>query len=152
MMVDGDDGERVVPDHVSEVLRPLSQRLSLSGLTEVVGGGKLAVKQEEPAMSPLAPSAADLRRLTRTDPDPHVRHRDDALVLLAHGRTVTESAHDAGCSDKRIRAWRVRYLTEGRVGLADRPRPGVGHPSWEPRRGRCWRPPWGSGRSPTTIR
>lgn len=75
-------------------------------------------------MSPLAPYAADLRRLTRTDPDPRVRHRADALLLLAHGRTVTEAAHDAGCSDKRIRAWRARTVTEGRAGLADRPRSG----------------------------
>jgi transposase len=65
-----------------------------------------------------------LRHLTRTDPDPRVRHRADALLLLAHGRSVEEAAHDVGCCTKRIRVWRRRFLAEGRPGLADRPRRG----------------------------
>ncbi len=72
----------------------------------------------------LAPYADDLQCLTRTDPDPRVRHRAVALLLIAHGRTVTEAAHDTGRSAKRIRAWHHRYLAEGRLGLADRPRSG----------------------------
>lgn len=67
---------------------------------------------------------AELRRLTRSDPDPRVRHRADALLLVAHGRSVEEAAHDLGCCTKRIRAWRRRFLAEGRAGLADRPRRG----------------------------
>jgi transposase len=66
----------------------------------------------------------ELRRLTRTDPDPRVRHRADARLVLAHGRSVEEAAHDIGCCTKRIRVWRRRFLAEGRPGLADRPRRG----------------------------
>lgn len=65
-----------------------------------------------------------LHRLTRTDPDPRVRHRADALLLLAHGRSVAEAAQSLGCCTKRIRVWRRRFLAEGRTGLADRPRRG----------------------------
>lgn len=75
-------------------------------------------------MLSLTEHAAELRRLTRTDPDPRVRHRADALLLLAHGRSVDEAARDVGCCTKRIRVWRRRYLSEGRSGLADRPRSG----------------------------
>jgi transposase len=65
-----------------------------------------------------------LRHVTRTDPDPRVRHRADALLLLAHGRRVEEVADDSGCCTKRIRVWRRRFLADGRDGLADRPRSG----------------------------
>jgi transposase len=75
-------------------------------------------------MLALTPYADDLHHLTRTDPDPRVRHRAGVLLLLTHGRTVPEAAHDTGCSAKRIRAWGHRYLAEGRTGLADRARPG----------------------------
>lgn len=75
-------------------------------------------------MHDLTGHAAELRCLTRTDPDPRVRHRADALLVLAHGRTVEEAARDMGCCPKRIRVWRRRFLDEGRIGLADRPRAG----------------------------
>lgn len=75
-------------------------------------------------MLDLSGHGAELHRLTRTDPDPRVRHRADALLLLAHGRRVDEAAHDMGCCTKRIRVWRRRFLAEGRQGLADRPRQG----------------------------
>lgn len=75
-------------------------------------------------MLDLSAHAAELRRLTRTDPDPRVRHRADAVLLLAHGRSVAEAAPDSGCCTKRIRVWRRRFLAEGRSGLADRPRSG----------------------------
>jgi transposase len=75
-------------------------------------------------MHDLSAHAAELRHLTRTDPDPRLRHRADALLLLAHGRSVEETAQSLGCCTKRIRVWRRRYLTEGRSGLADRPRAG----------------------------
>ena len=75
-------------------------------------------------MLDLTRHAAELRRLTRTDPDPRVRHRADALLVLAYGRSVTEAAQDLGCCPKRIRVWRRRFLREGRSGLADRPRAG----------------------------
>jgi transposase len=75
-------------------------------------------------MLDLSPYTAELRHLTRTDPDPRVRHRADALLLLAHGRSVEETARSIGCCTKRIRVWHRRYVTEGRRGLCDRPRTG----------------------------
>jgi transposase len=75
-------------------------------------------------MLELTSHAAELRRLTRTDCDPRVRHRADALLQLAHGRSVEDAAHAMGCCTKRIRVWRRRFLAEGRTGLADRPRSG----------------------------
>jgi transposase len=75
-------------------------------------------------MLDLTGHVAELHRLTRTDADPRVRHRADALLLLAHGRSVDQAAHDMGCCTKRIRVWRRRFLAEGRQGLADRPRHG----------------------------
>ena len=68
--------------------------------------------------------AETLRQLPRTDPDPRVRRRADALLVLARGRTVEEAAHALGCCAKRLRVWRRRFLAAGRAGLADRPRRG----------------------------
>ena len=75
-------------------------------------------------MLDLTEQAVALRRLTRTDSDPRVRHRADALLLLARGQSVEEAARASGCCAKRIRVWRRRFLAEGRAGLADRPRSG----------------------------
>jgi transposase len=75
-------------------------------------------------MLELTSHAAELRRVTRTDGDPRVRHRADALLQLAHGRSVEDAAHAMGCCTKRSRVWRRRFLAEGRTGLADRPRSG----------------------------
>ena len=72
----------------------------------------------------LALHAPSLVQLTRTDPDPRVRHRADALVLVADGLTLTATAQLLHTSPCRIRAWRDRFLAEGRDGLADRPRQG----------------------------
>lgn len=75
-------------------------------------------------MHELHGHVAELHRLTRTDPDPRVRHRADALLLVATGHRVDAAAHDLGCCPKRLRVWRQRFLAEGRAGLADRPRSG----------------------------
>lgn len=75
-------------------------------------------------MYELTAHAEALRHLTRTDPDPRVRHRADALLLLAHGQRLEDAAQSMGCCAKRIRVWRRRFLAEGRAGLADRPRSG----------------------------
>ena len=72
----------------------------------------------------LAPHTATLVPLTRTDPDPRVRHRADARVLVADGLTLTAAAALVQTSDSRVRAWRDRFLAEGRDGRADRPRRG----------------------------
>jgi len=75
-------------------------------------------------MPDLAPHRATLLRLTRTDPDPRVRHRADALLLVADGHSLTGAARAVHTSASRMRAWRNRFLREGRDGLADRPRLG----------------------------
>jgi transposase len=76
-------------------------------------------------MSPaLAPHAAALRRLTRTDPDPRVRRRARAPLLVAEGQPVAAAARLCETSPNRVRAWRARFLAGGRRGLADEPRPG----------------------------
>lgn len=75
-------------------------------------------------MHDLAPHRDALLRLTRTDPDPRVRHRADGLLLLAGGMPIGKAATAFRTSEGRLRAWCRRYLEEGRAGLADRPRRG----------------------------
>jgi transposase len=72
----------------------------------------------------LAPRRDVLRHLTRTDPDAHVRHRADGLLLVAGGMSLTEAAHIFGCARTSLRRWGERFLAEGRDGLADRGRHG----------------------------
>jgi hypothetical protein len=55
----------------------------------------------------LSPHHDTLRRLTRTDPDPRVRHRADALLLVARGLSLSASPlehHDP--------VWTVADLTD----------------------------------------
>lgn len=75
-------------------------------------------------MPDLVPHRDRLLRLTRTDPDPRVRRRADGLLLLAGGLPIGRAAGALGTSEGRLRAWRRRFLAEGRDGLADRPRRG----------------------------
>jgi transposase len=72
----------------------------------------------------LAAQAVLLRRLIRTDRDPHVRQRAQALLLVADGESIAATARLLHRSPNCLRAWRTRFLAEGRDGLADRPRRG----------------------------
>lgn len=72
----------------------------------------------------LTPHHATLRQLTRTDPDPRVRHRADGLLLVAGGMPLTQAARMFGCARNSLHAWGQRFLAEGRDGLADRGRRG----------------------------
>jgi transposase len=72
----------------------------------------------------LTPHRATLRHLTRTDPDPRVRHRADALLLVASGLSFSQAATRLGACPKSLRRWAERFLAEGQIGLADRPRRG----------------------------
>jgi transposase len=65
-----------------------------------------------------------LRHLSRTDPDPRVRRRAHALLLLSAGHSVSAVARLFATAPHRVRAWRSRFLARGRHGLADEPRPG----------------------------
>jgi transposase len=73
---------------------------------------------------PLVSARDHLARLVRTDPDPRVRRRADALLRLADGERVTAVARLLRTTTSRIAVWRARFLAEGRGGLTDRPRSG----------------------------
>jgi transposase len=72
----------------------------------------------------LTPHRATLRHLTRTDPDPRVRHRADALVRVASGLSFSRAAAQLGACPKSLRWWAERFFAEGRSGLTDRARLG----------------------------
>ena len=74
----------------------------------------------------LAEHTGVLRRLVKTDPDPRVRRRAQALLQVAQGDPVVRVAKTFGTAAHRVRAWRDRYLDRGRDGLVDQPR--VGRP------------------------
>ena len=65
-----------------------------------------------------------LRHLTRTDPDPRVRRRAHALLLLTQDHSVVAVARLFETAPHRVRVWRSRFLAAGRQGLADEPRTG----------------------------
>jgi transposase len=65
-----------------------------------------------------------LCQLTRTDPDPRVRRRAHALLLLTQDHSVVAVARLFATAPHRVRAWRARFLAGGRQALADEPRPG----------------------------
>ncbi len=72
----------------------------------------------------LEARAQELRHLVKTDSDPRVRQRAQALLLVAEGQAVVEVARLLHTAAHCIRAWRTRFLAEGRAGLVDRPRRG----------------------------
>ena len=74
--------------------------------------------------SDLGTQQEALRHLTRIDPDPRVRRRAHALLLLAEGHAVAAVARLFATAPHRVRAWRARFLAKGRQGLADKPRTG----------------------------
>ncbi|CAN0484321.1 unnamed protein product, partial [Phaeothamnion confervicola] len=66
----------------------------------------------------------DLITLTKSDPDPAVRHRAHVLLASLDAPSVSAAADACAVSDDSLRRWWGRFLTEGRDGLASRPRPG----------------------------
>lgn len=68
--------------------------------------------------------AQQLRHLTKTDTDPRVRRRAQALLVAADGETLAGAARLFHTSAYRIRVWQTRFAAEGRDGLVDRPRGG----------------------------
>jgi transposase len=65
-----------------------------------------------------------LRPLTKTDADPRVRRRAQALLVVADGETLAGAARLFHTSAYRMRVWQTRYAAAGRDGLVDRPRGG----------------------------
>jgi hypothetical protein len=81
----------------------------LSGLTKVMDQGRAAVSQEEgTAMSEdLRTQQVLLCHVTRTDPDPRVRRRAHALLLLTQEHSVAAVARLFRTVPHRVRAWRA---------------------------------------------
>jgi transposase len=70
---------------------------------------------------------ADLHHLTKTDPDPRVRRRAQALLLVAAGHSQVSAARLLQTSAYRVHIWQERSAVEGRAGLVERPRRGRPH-------------------------
>lgn len=70
---------------------------------------------------------AALRHLTKTDPDPRVRRRAQAVLLLEEGHSQASAARLFQTSAYRVHVWQTRFVAEGRAGLVDRPRGGRPH-------------------------
>jgi len=75
-------------------------------------------------MLALKERADELRRLVKTDPDPRVRRRAQALFMLTEGASVLAVARWFRTAPHRVRAWRGWFLEGGRDRLADDPRCG----------------------------
>lgn len=65
-----------------------------------------------------------LRQLIKTDPDPRVRQRAQAVLLVEQGRSLAYVGRLLEMAPHRIRIWQRRYAAEGRAGLEDRSRRG----------------------------
>jgi transposase len=68
----------------------------------------------------------ELHTARKTHPDPRVRHRSQALLLLTDERSISEVTRLFQTARHRVRDWRDRYLKEGIAGLADKKR--IGRP------------------------
>jgi transposase len=66
----------------------------------------------------------ELRRLTRTDTDPRVRRRAQAVLVVVEGHSVNSVAALFHAAGHCVRTWRDRFSSQGRAGLLDRPRRG----------------------------
>ena len=74
-------------------------------------------------MAGLAERVDELRRLVKTDPDPRVRRRAQAVLMLAQGASVVGVARWFRTAPHRVRAWRAWFLDGGRDRLGRRPPP-----------------------------
>src|SRR5919199_4940893 len=75
-------------------------------------------------MLALKERADELRHLAKTDSDPRVRRRAQALFMLAEGASGRDVARWFRTAPHRVRAWRGWFLKGGRDRLADDPRCG----------------------------
>ena len=69
-------------------------------------------------------AGGDLRHLTKTDPDPRVRRRAHAVLLVEEGQSLASVARLFHTSAYRVHVWHGRFARDGRAGLLDRPRGG----------------------------
>ena len=68
--------------------------------------------------------AGELRQLVNADPDPSVRRRAGAVLLVTGGQPISQVARLFHTAPTEVRTWCIRFLMGGRAGLADQPRPG----------------------------
>lgn len=72
----------------------------------------------------LVPFHDTLRHLSRTDADRGVRRRAQCLRGYCASESLAQAARLVGVSSRQLQRWSLRFLAEGRDGLADRPRSG----------------------------
>jgi len=65
-----------------------------------------------------------LRQLIKTDADPRVRQRAQAVLLVEQGHSLASVGRLLEMAPHRIRIGQRRYAAEGRAGLEDRSRRG----------------------------
>lgn len=65
-----------------------------------------------------------LHHLTKTDLDPRVWRRAQALLLVEEGHSQASAARLLHTSAYRVHVWQERFAAEGRAALVDRPRGG----------------------------
>jgi transposase len=65
-----------------------------------------------------------LQHMLKTDPDPRVRRRAHALLLVGEGHPQASVARLFHTSAYRVHVWQDRFRSAGREGLADRSRGG----------------------------
>lgn len=86
----------------------------------------------QPRTLDLTPaSRAELERLRSRAPQPYLRERAAALLLIAAGHSVRQVARTGLYQVRRpetVSAWLDRYLAEGPVGLRQAPRRHAGLP------------------------
>ena len=70
---------------------------------------------------------AALHHVIKTDPDPRVRRRAQALLWVAAGHSQASAARLLETSAYRVHVWQQRFDALGRAGLVDRPRGGRPH-------------------------
>lgn len=69
-------------------------------------------------------STDGLRRLIKTDADPRVRQRAQAVLLVEQGHSLASVGRLLEMKPDRVRLWQRRFAAEGRQGLLDRSRRG----------------------------
>jgi len=108
-----------------------------------------------------ATTTEGLRRLIKTDPDPRVRQRAQAVLMVEQGHTLASVGRLLEMKPDRVRIWhwQRRFARQGRQGLLDRARRGrppaldVGdHQRSTSRRARSWKWRWSRGRRRTGCR
>ena len=62
--------------------------------------------------------AERLRQLIKTDADPRVRQRAQAVLLVEHGHSLASVGRLLEMKPDRVRIWQRRYAAEGEPGLS----------------------------------